>query len=117
MLGKVHERRFFLLLRLSCTNILYGIENGFYVPKIKREWHLKRRIHINQHTIRKNQKTGDRKPVISCKTYKENQYANNIKILGPSEVIYSPEKPLSCGARVWIETKSEVILDEKGSKG
>ena len=79
---------------------------------MKREGHLKRRIHINQHLIRKNQKTGERNPVISCKTYKENIYSNSVEILGPSKVVYSPDKPLSCGARVWIETTSEVILDE-----
>ena len=76
---------------------------------MKREGQLKRRIHINQHTIRRNQKTGERKPVISCKTYKENIYSNSVEILGPSKVVYSPDKPLSCGARVWIETTSEVI--------
>jgi|TARA_R100001143_G_scaffold44768_1_gene40131 hypothetical protein len=80
---------------------------------MKREGHLKRRIHINQHTLRRNQKTGERKPVISCKTYKENIYTNSVKILGPSKVVYSPDKPLSCGARVWIETTSEVIVDAK----
>jgi hypothetical protein len=80
---------------------------------MKREGHLKRRIHINQHTIRRNQKTGERKPVISCKTYKENIYSNSVEILGPSKVVYSPDKPLSCGARVWIETTSEVIVDAK----
>ena len=74
---------------------------------------MKRRIHINQHTIKKNQKTGERKPVISCKTYKENIYSNSVEILGPSKVVYSPDKPLSCGARVWIETTSEVIVDAK----
>jgi len=25
-------------------------------------------------------------------------------------VVYRPDKPLSCGAKVWIETESEVIL-------
>jgi|TARA_R110002110_G_scaffold394697_1_gene608904 hypothetical protein len=80
---------------------------------MKREGQLKRRIHINQHTIRRNQKTGERKPVISCKTYKENIYSNSVEILGPSKVVYSPDKPLSCGARVWIETTSEVIVDAK----
>ena len=54
----------------------------------------------------------ERKPVISCKTYKENIYSNSVEILGPSKIVYSPDKPLSCGARVWIETTSEVIIDE-----
>ena len=35
---------------------------------------------------------------------------NEVIIDGPSKVIYSPDKPLSCGARVWIETRSEVTL-------
>jgi len=26
-------------------------------------------------------------------------------------VVYSPCKPLSCGARVWIETTAEVVID------
>jgi hypothetical protein len=30
--------------------------------------------------------------------------------MGPSEVIYSPDKPLSCGAKVWVETHSEVLI-------
>jgi len=28
-------------------------------------------------------------------------------------VVYSPNKPLPCGARVWIETELEVITEEK----
>ena len=31
---------------------------------------MKTKIHINQHIIRSNAKTGEREPVITCKTYK-----------------------------------------------
>ena len=62
------------------------------------------------HIIRKNNKTGERNPVLTVKTSKSNQYAHEVLIDGPSKVIYSPDKPLSCGARVWIETDSEVKL-------
>jgi len=31
-----------------------------------------------------------------------------VKILGPAEIVYRPDKPLSCGARVWVETQSQV---------
>jgi hypothetical protein len=62
------------------------------------------------HIIRKNNKTGERNPVLTVKTSKSNQYAHEVEIDGPSKVIYSPDKPLSCGARVWIETDSEVEL-------
>ena len=71
---------------------------------------MKTRIHINQHVIKFNQKHGTNKPVITVKTYKDNNYAHEVDILGESKVIYRPDKPLSCGARVWIETNSEVIL-------
>jgi hypothetical protein len=35
-----------------------------------------------------------------------------VRIKGPSRVVYSPDKPLSCGAHVWIETESEVEILE-----
>ena len=72
---------------------------------------MKKIIHVNMHVIRKNQKKGERNPTITVKTYKTNTYAHEVDILGPSKVVYSPDKPLSCGARLWIETHSEVIAD------
>jgi len=69
-----------------------------------------KRIHINQHIIRRNKKTGEREPVITVKTYKSNDYASSVEILGTSRLIYSPDKPLSCGATVWIETDAEVKI-------
>lgn len=71
---------------------------------------MKKRIHINQHVIRANAKNGTNDPAITVKTYKENFYAHQVEIEGPSSVIYSPNKPLNCGARVWIETESRVGL-------
>jgi hypothetical protein len=65
-------------------------------------------IHVNQHIIRRNAKTGKREPTLTVKTYKSNTYAHEVEIHGPSRVVYSPDKPLSCGAKVWIETESEV---------
>ena len=73
---------------------------------------MKKRIHINMHIIRKNKKTGERNPVITCKTSKSNTYGHTVSIDGPSTVIYSPDKPLSCGARVWIETNAPVTVDD-----
>ena len=72
---------------------------------------MKKKIHVNMHVIRKNQKTGEREPVITVKTYKTNTYAHEVEILGNSKVVYSPDKPLSCGARLWIETDAEVVVD------
>ena len=72
---------------------------------------MKKRIHINMHQIRANKKNNTREPVITIKTYKSNTYAHEVDILGSSKVIYSPDKPLSCGARVWIETEANVKAD------
>ncbi|HIG59146.1 MAG TPA: hypothetical protein EYQ21_07130 [Flavobacteriales bacterium] len=71
---------------------------------------MNKKIHINQHIIKRNKKTGEREPVITVKTYKSNDYASAVDILGTSRVIYSPDKPLPCGATVWIETDAEVKI-------
>ena len=71
---------------------------------------MKAKIHVNQQNIQWNAKNmGDRRPVITVKTYKSNEYANSVEISGPSRVVYSPDKPLSCGAKVWIECEYEDI--------
>ena len=71
---------------------------------------MKTIIHVNQHKIRANITNDVIEPVLTVKTYKSNIYAHEVEILGPSKIIYSPKKPLSCGARVWIETESEVVV-------
>jgi hypothetical protein len=68
------------------------------------------RIHVNQHLIRANKKDGGTRPVISVKVGRKNYTCVGADILGPSKVVYSPDKPLSCGARVWIETNAEVVM-------
>ena len=65
------------------------------------------------HVIRSNKKNGTNDPVITVKTYKSNTYGHEVDILGNSKVVYSPDKPLSCGARVWIETDGDVLIDGK----
>jgi hypothetical protein len=72
---------------------------------------MKTIIHVNQHVIKANRKNNETNPVLTVKTYKSNTYAHTVKIDGPSKVVYSPDKPLSCGAHVWIETESEVSCD------
>jgi len=33
-----------------------------------------------------------------------------MKLALTSKLVYSPDKPLSCGAKVWIETDSEITI-------
>lgn len=73
---------------------------------------MKKRIHINQHELRKNLKDGGYRPCITVKTYKQNVYGHEVEILGPSKLVY-PERPLSCGARIWIETEGQVIVHNR----
>ena len=79
---------------------------------------MKKTIHINQHKIKSNRKHDMCEPVITCKTYKDNQYGHEVEILDTqgnvvAKVIYRPEKPLSCGAHVWLETYNEVNIINK----
>ena len=72
---------------------------------------MKRIIHVNQHVIKANRKNNVSDPVLTCKTYKENRYGNTVEFSGKSRVVYRPNKPLSCGAYVWIETDEPILVD------
>jgi cytidylate kinase len=67
-------------------------------------------IHVNQHKIRAGEQE-----VLTVKTYKSNDYASEADIVVDGKVVarivYRPETPLSCGAKVWIETENEVRLN------
>ena len=75
---------------------------------------MKTYIHVNQHKIRANKKHGTNEPVITIKEGRNNTYCHTVEILGPSKIRYGGnEKPiLSCGARVVIETESDLIIDK-----
>lgn len=84
------------------------------------------RIHVNQHNIKANVKwrraceeaevapeimEGTMAPVLTIKDYKENRKGMRA-VVGDGEcvVVYSPDKPLPCGAQVWIETHLPVTV-------
>lgn len=71
---------------------------------------MKKIIHVNMHNIKWNTKHDAKKPVFTIKEGRKNIYSNKVEILGPSSLIYSPDKALNCGARCWIETTSEIIV-------
>jgi hypothetical protein len=70
-----------------------------------------KRIHVNQHVIRRNAKQGEREPPIRIKVGRDNIPAHRVVIQGESELVYWPENPLSCGARLWIETHSPLVVE------
>ena len=69
-------------------------------------------IHVNQHKIRSNLKHGTLEPVITIKEGRSNTYCHEVDILGPSKIVYGGnDKPLlNCGARVVIETESDIRI-------
>ncbi|NEP00522.1 MAG: helix-turn-helix domain-containing protein [Symploca sp. SIO2E9] len=73
-------------------------------------------IHVNQQTIRQNQKQEKPAPVISVKRGQSNTYGHEVEIHGPCRVVYRRDKPKPCGARVWIETLFGVEVITKNSE-
>ena len=68
------------------------------------------RITVNQHLIKSNKKNKKNEPVVRIQQGDRVNYCHDIEITGKCRIVYSPNKPLSCGARVWIEVESAVIV-------
>jgi len=70
---------------------------------------MKTIIHVNQHIIKANLKNKEDNPPLTVKTYKTGLNCHEVKFTSGT-VIHRPHAPLSCGARVWIETEDEVEI-------
>ena len=69
-------------------------------------------IHVNRQHIAMNAKDGKNRPVYTIKDHGKTVYAREVVINGPSKLVYNGEQ-LSCGARAWIETDSDIqLIDE-----
>lgn len=75
-------------------------------------------IHVNVNNIRHNAKHGDSLPIARVQ-YADSlhgvaYYGDEVVIRHKGEIVarlvYSPAKPLPCGAKVWIETSAEVEI-------
>jgi hypothetical protein len=67
-----------------------------------------KRIHVNQHMIRRNKKNGTKESVITIQWRNKSYRVKTVHIHRTSQAIYRPEQPLSCGAHVWVETTAKV---------
>ena len=67
-------------------------------------------IHINRNIIQQNNKRGEQKPVCRVEENGKVVYCMEVDIKGPSRMVYRPDKPRPCGAKLWIETDAEVEL-------
>jgi hypothetical protein len=73
----------------------------------------KKIIHVNQHVIKHNLKYDVTLPPCRIQEGSKSRYSREVVIDGPSRMVYHPDDPLSCGARLWIETEAEVeLIDE-----
>lgn len=68
------------------------------------------RIHVNINNIRHNAKSGDTLPVCRVQSGMGHSYGDEVIIKGPSRLVYRPNDPLACGAKVWVETEADVDL-------
>ena len=70
-----------------------------------------KRIHVNRQILAANLKHGQNKPAITIQTSKGPITAGDVYALGACRFMQAgvnAAKPLSCGARVWVETRGEV---------
>ena len=72
---------------------------------------MKRFIHINRNIIQFNAKHGTAHPVCRVQEGNTSRYGMTVDIHGPSKMVYDPENPLKCGAKLWIETEADVTID------
>lgn len=63
---------------------------------------MKRIIHVHQQKVRRGL------PAVIIRTYKGTHHVAEAITSGPVRVIHNYKNPLSCGAKVWIETDEEV---------
>lgn len=70
-----------------------------------------KRVHVDQHKIKTNKKTGARENVITIQWLGRAYKVRTAEIKGASRAVYSPDKALSCGAHVWVETTAAIDVE------
>ena len=74
---------------------------------------MKTIIHINKNLKQSDDKHGLDRPVCRVEVKGETWYGSAVDIEGPSKMIYRPNSPRACGAKLWIETEADVIIHDK----
>lgn len=59
-------------------------------------------VHVHRQKLASNMKHSKNDPPIIVRRGKKTEYFHEVKLSGDVRVIHG-EKPLSCGARVWME--------------
>ena len=77
-------------------------------------------VHVNQGNIRQNirRNADERLPVLRAQGDFETMYGDRVDIVSPdtgevlASIVYHPDHPLPCGARVWIETENDILVGD-----
>lgn len=69
-------------------------------------------IHVAQQAIQKNRRDGTDEPAIIIRTGSKSQRVHELDLVVDGKVIgqmvYRPNDPLSCGARLWLELDTDI---------
>jgi hypothetical protein len=76
----------------------------------------KKIIHVGRQTIASNLKHGLNEPPLIVREGHKSTRCQSLTIVDANgiqvaKMVYSPDKPLRCGARVWVTTHLDVIVD------
>lgn len=69
-------------------------------------------IHINSNIIKSNSKHNKNDPPVSIRDTKSGKVihrCHDLNITVPTRIVYDKEKPLPCGAKVWIEINNRYV--------
>lgn len=76
-------------------------------------------VHVNSNTIKSNVKWGERAPPLTVRKGRHEIIARAQEIRletdPPVLIRYSPDEPLPCGARVWVETEAAASIRKLGN--
>jgi len=65
------------------------------------------KVCVNSHKIKSNKKDKKNEPVLRVQRGSRIDYCHEFEIIGTCRVIYRPNNPLGCGAKVWVEIGPE----------
>jgi hypothetical protein len=70
-------------------------------------------IHVNKPLIDRNRKQKTEEPVITIRRGDRASRCHVAEIQGECRVVYQPDRPLACGAVVWIEVAPDIQVVSK----
>jgi hypothetical protein len=79
----------------------------------KRPYQKPTLIHVNKPQIDRNRKQGTQDPVITIRQGDRTSRCHVAEIKGACRVVYQPDRPLACGAIVWIEVDPNIRVVSK----